>query len=246
MSKTSPAAKNLHSVPSATGAPQDPRFGPRRLYDVYRVSIRIREQICGGKPQNDELLADHIRRKTGYNDELTKKQVEDAKIMGEEGLRELTDEKLEKARTGFLADGKGLYIDTYQLKAMIKQSAQMLGIYKKKRGTKNMCAEGCEVKGLEHESRVHLGVKEPTGTDENVVHAMTPQGPISGIKHVDYVRQPTLGFEIWVLKTAPAETRHLSEDDLVEILTFSQENGVGADRARGMGKFDVVGFEKIG
>jgi CRISPR/Cas system CSM-associated protein Csm4 (group 5 of RAMP superfamily) len=221
------------------------KFDSRRLYDVYRITIAVREQICGGKPQNDELLADHIRRKTGYNDELTKKQLENAKIMGEEGLRELTDEKLEKARTGFLSDGKGLYIDTYQLKAMIKQSAQMLGIYKKKRGTKNMCAEGCEVKGPDHESRVYLGVKVPDGTDENVVHAMTPQGPISGIKHVDYVRKPKLTFEVWVLKTAPAETRHISEDDLVEILTFSQENGVGADRARGMGKFDVVEFGKV-
>lgn len=219
------------------------RFASRRLYDVYRVTIAIREQICGGKPQNDELLRAHIERKTGYSDEVTKKQIAEAKL-DDEGLKELTEEKLEKARTGFLADGRGLYIDTYQLKAMIKQSAQMLGIYKKKRGTKNMCAEGCEVKGPDHESRVYLGVKKPDGTDENVVHAMTPQGPISGIKHVDYVRKPKLSFEIWVLKTPPQETRHLSEDDLVEILTFSQENGVGADRARGFGKFNVVEFER--
>ena len=234
--------------PSNTTKPADPRFGARRLYDVYAVTIQIREQICGGKPRNDELLADHIRRKTGHDDELTKRQIEDAKskLPNEEGLLELTEEKLEKARTGFLEDGRGLYVDTYQVHAMIKQSAQMLGIYKRKIGTKNMCAEGCEVKGLEHESRIYLGVKAPSGTDENVVHAMTPQGPISGIKHVDYVTRPKLTFEIWILRTESQEKRHIGENELVEILTFSQENGLGADRARGMGKFDVVEFGKVG
>ena len=241
MSKTNAALSELRAL-SSSG--KDERFTSRRLYDVYRVTIAVREQICGGKPKNDDLLAAHIRRKTGYDDEVTKKQLQDAKNE-DEGLKELTEEKIEQAGTGFLSDGKGLYIDTYQLKAMLKQSAQMLGFYKKKRGTKNMCAEGSEVKGLDHESRVYLGVKQADGTDENVVHAMTPQGPISGIKHVDYVRKPKLTFEVWVLKTAPAETRHLSEEDLVEILTFSQENGLGADRARGMGKFDVISFEKL-
>jgi hypothetical protein len=238
----------VSSIRTNSDAPaKDERFTSKRLYDVYSVTLAIREQICGGKPRNEELLADHIRRKTGHDDELTKKQFADAKgKLDEEGLKELTDEKIEKSRTGFLEDGKGLYIDTYQVKAMIKQSAQMLGFYKKKRGTKNMCAEGTEIKGLEHESRIYLGVKVPDGTDESVVHAMTPQGPISGIKHVDYVTKPTIRFEIWVLKTAPAETRHMGEDDLIEILTFSQENGLGADRAKGMGKHNVIEFRKIG
>ena len=247
MSKSN--VSSIRNVSSNESVPvQDDRFTSRRLYDVYAVTIAIREQICGGKPRNEELLADHIRRKTGYDDELTKKQQADAKKppLDEEGLKELTEEKIEKSRTGFLEDGRGLYIDTYQVKAMIKQSAQMLGFYKKKRGSKNMCAEGTEIKGLEHPSRIYLGVKVPDGTDESVVHAMTPQGPISGIKHVDYVTKPTLRFEVWVLKTAPAETRHMGEDDLVEILTFSQENGLGADRAKGLGKFNVVEFQKLG
>lgn len=224
----------------------DNRFSARRLYDVYQVTIAFRDRLCGGKPANDELLADHIRRTTGHDDELTKRQIEDAqaKLPDLDGLQEIEEQKLEKSRTRFLSDEKGLYIDTYQVKAMFRQSASMLGIYKKRIGTKNMCAEGAEIKGPDHEARLYLGKKEPDGTEESVVHAMTPKGPISGIKHVDYVEKARLSFEIWVLKTESGEKRHIGEKDVVEILTFAQENGLGADRARGMGKFDVVEFKK--
>ncbi len=224
----------------------DSRFSARRLYDTYRVTIAIREKLCGGKPANDELLADHIRRTTGHDDELTKRQIAEAtaKLPSLEGLEEIEEQKLEKSSTRFLSDERGLYIETFQLKAMFRQSASMLGIYKKKRGSKNMCAEGAEIKGPDHESRVYLGKTAPDGTDESVVHAMTPKGPISGIKRVDYVSDVRLSFEIWVLKTAAAETRHIGESDIVEILTFAQENGLGADRSRGFGKFDVIEFAK--
>jgi hypothetical protein len=224
------------------------KFDARKLYDVYRVTIAFREKLCGGKPANEELLADHIRRQTGHDDELTKRLIEEAKspTATSEGLAELTEEKLEKSRTRFLEErGKGLYIESFQVKACFKQSASMLGFYKKKRGTKNMCAEGAEIKGIDHESRIYLGKLVPDGTDESVVHAMTPRGPISGIKHVDYVERVTLSFEIWVLKTPSAETRHVGESDVVEILTFAQENGLGAERSRGFGKFSVVEFQKL-
>lgn len=223
------------------------KFNARDLYDVYLVEALIRGKICGGKPKSASLLEDHIRRTTGHDDELTKQQIELAKQYGntEEVMAEIADEKIERSSTGFLSDENGLYIDTYQLKAMFKQSASMLGIYKKKRGSKQICAEGAEVKGLIKEDRVYLGKSKPDGTDENIVHAMTPKGQISGIKHVDYVTGCTIAFEIWVLRTAAQETRHVSEDDVIHILTFAQENGVGADRARGHGKFNVSKFQRI-
>ncbi len=225
----------------------DNRFNTDRLYDMYKVSITFRDKLCGGKPCNDELLADHIRRTTGHDDELTKRQIAEAtsKLPSLEGLEEIEEQELEKSSTRFLSDENGLYIDTYQIKAMFRQSASMLGIYKKKRGTKNMCAEGAEIKGADHESRVYLYKEKADGTDESVVHAMTPKGPISGIKRVDYCSGVVLNFQIWVLKTSAAETRHIGQDDIIEILTFAQENGLGADRSRGFGKFNVTEFSKV-
>jgi len=220
------------------------RFSPASLYDRYRVTIAIREAICGGKPADPELLATHIKRTTGHDDETTAKLVAQAEEGAPPDPLDL-DKRIEQSASRFLADERGLYVDTYQIKAMLRQSGSMLGLYKKKRGSKQICAEGLEVKGLDHERRVYLGVSEPSGTREAVVHAITPKGPISGIKHVDYVTGCSLTFEVWVLWTPGAETRHVGEEELVEILRFGQENGIGADRSQGFGKFDVTAFEKV-
>lgn len=254
------AAKKKTTEPTDTtteAAPEPPkpkpwttvaeRFTPVDLYDRWNVTIALREKLRGGKPKNDDLLADHIRRTTGHDDILTQKQIEEAqsKLPELDGLKDIEEEKVEKSSTGFLSDERGLYINTYQVKAMFRQSASMLGVYVKKRGSKQVCAEGAEIKGVEHESRIYLGKTEPDGTDESVVHAMTPKGKISGIKRSDYVEGVTLRFQVWVLKTAPQESRHIGEEDIVRILTFAQENGVGADRSQGFGKFNVVAFEKV-
>jgi hypothetical protein len=211
------------------------------------VRIALREKLHGGKPKNEDLLGKHIRRKTGHDDVITEGQIADAtkKLPFLEGLEEIEKQEIENSSNGFLKDEKGLYINAYQLKAMFRQSASMLGIYKTKRGSKQICAEGAETKGLDDEMKIYLGKAEPDGIDEGIVHAMTPKGPISGIKRVDYVLKPVLSFEIWVLQTHGAESRHIGEEDVVKILTFAQENGLGADRSQGSGKFDVVEFQKV-
>lgn len=220
------------------------QFNPRSLYDVYAVAIAIREKLCGGKPKSDALLEAHIIRQTGHEDEATKKLIAQAKegATPEEGDLE---NRVEQSSTRFLSDERGLYIDAYQVKAMLRQSGSMLGLYKKRIGTKQICAEGLEVKGLEHERRVYLGKSAPDGTYEATIHVTGPKGKLSGIKRVDFVEGVGLAFEIWILKTDANEKRHVGEKDLVEILRFSQENGVGADRSQGYGKFDVVKFAKL-
>lgn len=220
------------------------RFNPRSLYDVYTVAIAIREKLCGGKPKSDALLEAHIIRQTGHDDEATKKLVAQAKegAPPEEGDLE---NRVEQSSTRFLADERGLYLDAYQVKAMLRQSGSMIGLYKKRFGTKQICAEGLEVKGLEHERRIYLGKSSPDGTYEATVHVNGPKGKVSGIKRVDFVEGVRLKFEVWILKTEAGEKRHVGEKDLVEILRFGQENGVGADRSQGYGKFDVVEFVKL-
>jgi len=236
------------------------RFATHALYDKYFVTICFREKVCGGKPKSDDLLGTHIIRTTGHDDEVTKRLIEQAMegLPPQEGDLE---EKVQSSSSRFLSDPIALYLDCYQAKAMLKQSASMLGIFKKRIGTKQVCSEGMEVKGLQHERRLHFQkknsdaspdqtysyVEKPTGTYEATVHVTTAKGKVSGIKRVDYLEEEglILSFEVWILKTDSNEKRHVGEKDLVEILKFSQENGLGADRSQGYGKFDVVEFRKI-
>jgi hypothetical protein len=217
----------------------DPRFNAKRLYDIYQMKIRIRERICGGLPKNPDLLEGFIKAKTGHNDEITKEQVAEAK----EAILEPT---VEQSWCCFHGDKeKGLYILTRNLKSMLKQGASMLRFTVKKTGCKQIFHEGAEVKALDGGSRIYLGKMKPDGFKEGPIHVTGPQGPRSAIKRMDYVENVELEFQIWVLHTTAGETRHIGENDLIEVLTFSQENGFGADRSQGEGKFDVLGFEQI-
>jgi len=220
----------------------DDRFNAERLYDRYRVQIQIRDRICGGMPKNPDLIKNWVEATTGHADEISEKLIQ-------ENAELVVNEVAEKCWNGFPEDAKhGLFVPCRNIKACLKQSAQLLGIYKNKRGSKQIMAEGMEVKGNEFEGRsdrVYLGKKMPDGTDESAIHVMTAQGPRTALRRMDYVTKPTLSFEIWVLKTAAQETRHIGEEQLVEILTHAQENGLGASRSQGEGKFNVIEFQKI-
>lgn len=216
----------------------DPRFDNHHLYKRYDVVIKLREKLCGGIPRDPNMIAAWVKAKTGFDDAQTKEQVEEV-------TEAMVDQAAEGSWIGFMSDDEGLYLEARNLKAMLRECASVLGILKKKRGSKQIIQHGFEVKAPGGSPRIRLGVKEPTGRDEKAIHVMTAQGQRNALKRVDYVEAPEVHFEVWVLHTAPAETRHIGEKELVEMLTLAQENGLGADRSQGAGKFDVVQFSVI-
>lgn len=215
------------------------RFSARNLYDVYRVKIAMTDKLCGGRSRNPDLLESQVKAQLGYDDEQTAQLTDEARA-------QMLDTVVEKSWVGFYRDEeRGIYIETRQIKAALKQCASLLGITKAKIGSKQILHEGAEVKALDGGDRIYLGRQEPDGYDEGPIHVMTAQGPRAAIKRVDYVKNAVLEFEVWVLWTAGGEKRHIGEDELVQMLTFAQENGIGADRSQGRGKFSVVEFERV-
>jgi hypothetical protein len=213
-------------------------FSNRGLYDIYRIEIQFRDKLVGGVPKNKDLLADAVRAHTGFDDEKTQEQI---KELGSG----VVDVIVEKSWNGFALDDVGLYIKAFQVKALFKECAQMLRLAKDRLGSKQILQHGFEVKALDGSDKLHLGKSKPDGTAEGPIHVMTPQGPRTAIKKVDYVEKIALSFEVWVLATHHGETRHVGEEQIVQMLRFGQENGVGADRSQGAGKFDVKSFEVV-
>jgi hypothetical protein len=220
---------------------RDERFNNDDLYDKYSVTIKVRDKLCGGVPKNHELIESWVKARTAHDDRMTKTQTAEV-------IETVLEEKTESAWTGFQCDPEhGLFLATRNVKAMLRESATMLRLFVKKRGSKQIVQHGFEIKGGWHHSdgRVYLCQDEPDGADEGAIHVMTAQGPRTAIKKVDYVSQCEIKFQIWVFKTAAQEKRHLGEADVIEMLTFAQENGLGAQRSQGYGKFDVTGFESM-
>lgn len=220
------------------------RFDSSGLYDRYAVAIQVRDRIVGGMPRNPELIASWVQatRPDGEAEDPAKTAAliqEDAEL--------IVNAVAEKMWTGFPEHSElGLFLPTRQVKALLKQSASVLGITKKKRGSKQILAEGLEVKAkTDPRDRLYFGKKKADGTEEKAIHVMTAQGPRSALKRFDYVLEPRFEFEIWVLKTHAQETRHIGEEELVAILQHAQENGLGASRSQGEGKFDVVEFHAL-
>ena len=219
------------------------------LYTRYLVEIAIGERLHGGTPKDPKLIQAWVESTTGHDDELTAAQV--AEHLPD--IEAATEEVAKGMWCGFksraIEPGKEPmpYVETRQVKAMLRECATVLGITKKKRGSKQVIQHGFEVKGRhkEHPSCVFIFATE-RGSEERAIHVMTAQGPRSALKRSDWVGAGSaLAFEVWILKTAPQETRHIGEKELTEMLALAQENGLGADRSQGMGKFEVVKFEKL-
>ena len=224
------------------------------LWQHFDVEIRLRNRIYGGIPKNPNILEPFIRASTGLADSILSDVVERTKK--ETGMDKLSESDMDKlsefAWTGFKGGngtGEQLYIEGRQIKAMLKEAANVLREIMRITAFKSKIAERVFL----HEEKIYLGTENPDGYDEGPIHAMTPQGPISAIKRVDYVIKPVLTFTLRCL-LAPIKQdagerdekgkvikRNLYPEDYLPLLfEYAQENGLGADRSQEKGKFDAT------
>lgn len=196
------------------------------LYQKYAVEIRIRDKLLGGKPKTEKLIEGWL--KSRGREQTLEKEVQEIDVVKEE----------KKAWTGFKKDGKGLYLDSYQIKGMVKEVVKVLKLAGKHRGLAGLIQSGFFV----YPARIYLGKEKPDGFIEETAVVMGPRGPRSIIKRHDYVEKVGLSFEIRFFNTGI-----LTEKILKLILKAGEEVGLGTNRHQGgeFGKFDPVSFGKI-
>lgn len=203
--------------------------------------------IVGGVPSNDRVAEGWIRSKLGLtNDRIIQEAV--AQTMAERGVtaEEATRIVNEmKNLNGFKRDDKGLYIEGRQLKAAIKEAANVALAAGKleKRGW------GETNKGLlgfiaEHvfvvEDRLHLldangnNVKAPTNINQRFVS--TFRG--TGIQYEEYVDEAIIDF------TVRADYEFTDREWAMIWLTGEQE-GLGASRSQGYGRYTIRKWDTI-
>lgn len=208
------------------------------LYDRYTVTVSVRERLTGGVPKNPELIRAWVESTTEHADEQSEALVAEA-------VEKLVETTTEKCWTGFYADENGVFIEPRQIKALLRECGSLLQTFQTKRGSKQIYQHGLEVKALDGGSRIYLGKPKADGFVEMPIHVQTAQGPRSALKRFDYVEGVKFSFQIWCLKTKAQEKRHLGEETLRDWLALAQENGLGANRSQGYGKFDVLEFKAL-
>jgi hypothetical protein len=202
--------------------------------------------IAGGVPVDPNVLKGHLERKTQAPDDIIRDQVVEA--MAEHGLTvDEAIEKLsgEKGHIGFRRDETGLYIGGFQLKAGLREAANIAvasgrlkkggwGLHSANRGILSWLAEHIFIV----EDRLYLGVSEPTGTNQSFIAKVTPKGPISAIQYTDYVEDAKVDFTV--------ETDwEFSEEEWATIWTTGEREGIGAARKMGYGRYDVVKWDRL-
>lgn len=204
--------------------------------------------LAGGTPSDPRVAEAWLRTKLAAKDDLLREMV--AEVMAERGVDADKATELVSATqhlNGFRRDdrnGNGLYIEGRQLKACLKEAANVAAnagnLSAKNWGTPDNAnyKKGIKAWFPEHvfviEDRLHLGVKQPTGIMQRFVHARG----LSGIQYEEYVENARIAFTV--------ETDHeFSEKEWATIWLTAERQGLGASRSQGYGRFSVVKWEKI-
>lgn len=202
--------------------------------------------IAGGIPTDDKVAEAWLRTKLADKDDLIREAV--AKTMVERGIdAEEAAKEVDSLKhlNGFKRDPEhGLYIEGRQLKAGLKEAVNIAANAGKitakgwgkpdndnyKKGIKAWFPEHVFVL----EDRLYLGVTEPTGIVQRFVH--TPRG--TGIQYEEYVEDAKISFTV-------VTDHQFTDEQWAMIWLTGEQQGIGASRSQGFGRYEVTGWERL-
>jgi hypothetical protein len=222
------------------------------LFTYYRATLAFRDFIVGATPKDQKILPKWLATGTGISDEET------LALMTERTIRELLPDlptgisraevmeiaaermAMEQHTNGFKRDQDGLYIESRVVKAMLRETVNILyageAWGKTRKGPKSFTAERAFI----NPNRIHLGAYEPSDIMTFIGHPMGPRGVQSNMTNYEVVERPTITFEVMVTRDA-IDAKHWPD-----IWRQAQEIGLGALRSQGHGRFDILEWECIG
>lgn len=225
------------------------------LFHIYRVEVTFRDKLMGGTPKDRKIIQSWLGVKTGLTDdttELRRAALRTAVELGytQEDVDGLSLDQIEelmagvtgdKQTVGFKRDANGLFIESRQLKAMLKEEVNILYPYQRekwgptKKAPRSFFAERVFVEP----DRIYLGRQKPDDVELFIGHTPSPQGPQSNLTYYEYVQQAVITFEVQVTDN------EIPVHAWPRLWVHAQQNGIGALRSQGFGKFLVTGWEKV-
>ena len=184
------------------------------IYHDFYLQISIHEKIYGGLRDSQEYV-----------------------IPSDPGLEIEGEWSGQKNEFHFACDSKGLYIGTYQVKAMIAQCAGLLEYTDDlTRLKQSMSIMGIDANGQFTGDKIYLlpSRTKTDGIDSFVGNVKKERGAHRIATKVEYALQPTLKMRIQILKN------RMRSLDFPNILELGQQVGLGALRKFEAGKFEVV------
>lgn len=221
------------------------------LFSYYFWEAQFRDKVVGGTPKNPDMIEGWLRRLAGLTDReeeikaLTYRTLVDLgmEVQADMSIEDMISASKQVAASlqtvGFKRDAKGLYLESRILKAAIRENVNILYAGdrwgKTSKGPKSFTAE----RVFPMEDRLHLGRQEPDDVLPFTGHITGPQGPRSTLTYYEFCERATISATIMVLRDE-FEFVHWTE-----VWNQTEENGLGAMRSQGFGRFDVLRFDKF-
>ena len=221
---------------------------------VYDVTLVI-DMIAGGVPNDPKVAEGWIKSKGAAPDELIREAVAETmakmKVSQEEAIDTVTKMKtlngfkrqqcVDCPEDGLCNGEHYLIVEGRQVKAMLKEGCSVAfaggRLLNNGKNSWGRTSKGIIGFAAEHlcvvEDEISLGVTQPRRINQSFVH--TFRG--SSIQYEEIVTEPEVHF---TLKTDYEFTEH----QWAMIWLTAQEEGLGASRSQGFGRFVVTGWEK--
>jgi hypothetical protein len=220
------------------------------LWTTYVATVAFRDKLVGGIPKDPKLIEGWLRYKAGIEDgqELRAAMLRTLAEVGPERRDAAAEDDLDQAAaamvaqkrtTGFKTGPDGLYVEARQVKAMLKESTNIVFAGERWGPTRKAARSFVAERVFVEPGKLLLGVEEPSGVETVVGHLGGPTGPRSTLSNYEYVEQPVIEFRVLVLHDC------ISPEQWRAIWSHAQENGFGTLRSQGYGRFDVVQWERL-
>lgn len=220
-------------------------------FAYYTAELQVTDRIIGGIPKDPDTIRKWLESRVAGGADLSLQAVidETTAAMRERGDNVSWDAILDET-TRALEGGNGfksvpelgLVYEGRCLKAALKEAANVAypgtNFPGKPQGIRKGLMRYLAERVFVEQNYLPLGVEVPDGTEQRIKHVLTPQGPRSAINVVDYVTRPTITATIAVLDDfLPAEAWG-------RIWRCAEEIGIGADRARSDGRFELTRWDR--
>lgn len=213
----------------------------------YRGRIRL-HRICGGVPNDKNIAKSWLEKKLGVTDDEQLMKLVLETMAEREGMTrdEAVSEVINRTSVnGFKADGNGLYVEGRQLKACLKEGVSVAVAAGKMKAT----GWGNTKKWITNYFPEHVFVVEDT------LHLYDEQGkyiterPVPTQRFVSTFRGNAISYDEIIplseIEFTVITDHSFSEKEWAMLWVTAEQQGLGANRSQGYGRFEVIQWELV-
>ena len=201
------------------------------MWKTYNVTMHFISPFAASTSKNpkdiEAMIVNRAPARPPENavplEDLTARMIEEAQA----------SEEAERGYATFLSDDNGLYYEARCVRGHIKDCANVLQTQLGVKALKSKVANRVYVQP----ARLYLNKQAPDGNETRIIHALTPKGPRSSFKTIDYVDEAVLNFQLKVLDDGV-----VTEEILQAIFDYGSVHGMGQERSQDWGKYDYILF----